>query len=373
MKRLRGLIARSDGSNLPGTVSFGATIESIEASGQSDAHDYILPGFIDLQINGAGNVDVMSASSDALVNLSTELAREGTTAWLATAITSPLERIEACAATIAEAASIIESIPADGSRGGAAAILGMHQEGPFIAPSRLGAHPPCNLVPQGEALNRVAALRGLRIMTLAPELDGAMEAVTMLSAHGVAVSLGHTDATLEQAQAAVAAGARMFTHTFNAMAPMHHRKPTVAAAAMLPSRALAAVIPDGAHVHPEILRLLFRARGAWGVCLNSDRAATGCTARSSPLSGTTGSDGAVRTREGALVGSDISMLDGARMMVERAGASVGEAALMAATNPARVLGANNRGKIEVGARSDLLVLSPALELKAVFIGGRELT
>ncbi len=372
MKRLRGLIARSDGSTLPGTVGFEASIESIEAVGQSDAGDYILPGFIDLQINGAGTVDVMSASADALVGLSAELAREGTTAWLATAITSPLERIEASTATVAEAASAIEDIPADGLRKPAAAILGMHQEGPFISPARLGAHPPYNLLPRGDPLRRVAALRRLRMMTLAPELDGALEAVTMLSARGVAVSLGHTDATLEQAQAAVAAGARMFTHTFNAMAPLHHRKPTVAAAAMLPSRALAAVIADGIHVHPDMLRLLYRARGASGVCLTSDRVATGGAAGSPPRSDATDSGGAARMPDGRLAGSVISMLNGARMMVERVGASVGEAALMAASNPARVLGSNDRGKIEVGARADLLVLGPALELKAVFIGGREL-
>jgi N-acetylglucosamine-6-phosphate deacetylase len=373
MKRLRGLIARSDGSTLPGTVAFEAAIESIEAVGQSDVIDYILPGFIDLQVNGAGTIDVMSASADALVRLAGALTCEGTTAWLATAITSPLERIEAVAATVAEAAGAIAEDGADGSRNQAAAILGMHLEGPFISAARLGAHPPCNLAPRGEPLRRVAALRGLRLMTLAPELDGAIDAVTMFSANGVAVSLGHTDATLEQAQAAVAAGARMFTHTFNAMGPMHHRNPTAAIAAMLPSRALAAVIADGIHVHPEVLRLLYRARGASGVCLTSDRVATGNGVDSSPSAGASESGGAARMPDGRLAGSAISMLDGARLMVERVGTSVGEAALMSATNPARVLGIRDRGKIEVGARADLLVLGPALELKAVFIGGREIT
>jgi N-acetylglucosamine-6-phosphate deacetylase len=361
MKRLRGLIARADGSTVAGVVGFGATIETVDgAGGGAEATDYIVPGFIDLQVNGRGATDVMNASAGALCELSAELAREGTIAWLATAITSPLERIEAVAATIAEAANV------------SGAILGMHLEGPFISASRLGAHPAFNLEPRGTALERVAALPALRMITLAPELDGALAAVAALSARGVAVSLGHTGASLEQAQAAVAAGARMFTHTFNAMAPLDHRHPAVAAAAMLPSPAWAAVIADGVHVHPAMLRLLYLARGAGGICLTTDRVATGATAGASPLAAATVADGAARMPDGRLAGSVISMLDAVRIMVERAGASVGEAALMAATNPARVLGLGARGKIEAGAIADLLVLGPRLELKAVLIGGREL-
>ena len=364
MKRLRGLIARADGSTMPGIVGFGETIESVEVGGGADAIDYIVPGFIDLQVNGRGATDVMDASAGALCELCAALAREGTTAWLPTAITSPLERLEAVAAKIAEA------IAAAADTTGA--ILGMHLEGPFISAARLGAHPAHNLEPRGAALERVAALPALRLLTLAPELGGALEAVAGLSARGVAVSLGHTDATLEQAQAAVVAGARMFTHTFNAMAPLNHRRPGAVAAAMLPSRAWAAVIADGVHVHPAMLRLLYLARGAGGICLTTDRVATGATAGAAPLAAASVAGGAARMPDGRLAGSVVSMLDAARIMVERAGASVGEAALMAATNPARVLGLGERGKIEAGAIADLLVLSHRLELKAVFIGGREL-
>jgi N-acetylglucosamine-6-phosphate deacetylase len=366
MKRLRGLIARTDGSTLPGIVGFGETIESVEPSDGAGAIDYIVPGFVDLQVNGRGAIDVMNASAGALCELSAELAREGTTAWLATAITSPLARIEVVAAKIADA--IAQA--AGGARG---AILGMHLEGPFISAARLGAHPALTLEPRGEALERVAALPALRMITLAPELDGALEAVARLSARGVAVSLGHTDASLEQAQAAVAAGARMFTHTFNAMAPLDHRHPTAAAAAMLPSRARAAVIADGLHVHPAMLRLLYLARGAGGICLTTDRVATDAAARASPLASAAIAGGAARMPDGRLAGSVISMLDAVRIMVERAGASVGEAALMASSNPARVLGLADRGRIEAGAIADMLVLGPGLELKTVIIGGRELT
>jgi N-acetylglucosamine-6-phosphate deacetylase len=375
MKRLRGLIARADGSTRKGVVGFGETIESVEAGGGAEATDYIVPGFIDLQVNGRGGIDVMNARADALCELSSELAREGTTAWLPTAITSPLERIEAVAANISEAIADATAKAIAGSvetRRVADAILGMHLEGPFISAARLGAHPAHNLEPRGAALERVAALPALRMITLAPELNGALEAVANLSAHGVAVSLGHTDAALEQAQAGVAAGARMFTHTFNAMAPLDHRHPAAAAAAMLPSRAWAAVIADGVHVHPAMLRLLYLARGAGGICLTTDRVAIGDTAGASPLASATVAGGAARMPDGRLAGSVISMLDAVRIMVEQAGASVGEAALMAATNPARVLGLGERGRIEAGAIADLLVLGPRLELKAVFVGGREL-
>jgi N-acetylglucosamine-6-phosphate deacetylase len=360
MRRLRGLIARPDGSTLPGSVGFGETIESVEPGGSANATDYIVPGFVDLQVNGRGAIDVMNASAGALSELSAALAHEGTTAWLPTAITSPLERLESVAAAIAEA--IGQAADTAGT------ILGMHLEGPFISPVRLGAHPAHHLEPRGDALARVLALPVLRMITLAPELPGALEALAELNARGVAVSLGHTDASLAQAEAAIAAGARMFTHTFNAMAPLDHRRPSTAAAAMLPSPARAAVIADGVHVHPAMLRLLYLARGASGICLTTDRVAVGAAAGGSALAA---AGGAARMPDGRLAGSVISMLDALRVIVEQAGASVGEAALMAATNPARVLGLGDRGKIERGAAADLLVLGHRLELKAVLIGGRE--
>ena len=292
MKRLRGLIARADGSTLAGVVGFGETIESVEAGGGAEAIDYIVPGFIDLQVNGRRRYRRDERLGRRAVRaFLAELAREGTTAWLPTAITSPLERIEAVAAAYFRS----EAKRATPSRH---SILGMHLEGPFISAARLGAHPALNLEPRGAALERVAALPALRMITLAPELDGALEAVADLSARGVAVSLGHTDASLEQAQAAVAAGARMFTHTFNAMAPLNHRHPGAAAAAMLPSRAWAAVIADGVHVHPAMLRLLYRARGAGGICLTTDRVATGATAGASPLAAAAVVSGAARMPDG---------------------------------------------------------------------------
>jgi N-acetylglucosamine-6-phosphate deacetylase len=356
MKRLAGLIALADGSTRPGRVSFSERIEAVDLISEQSA-DQILPGPIDLQVNGAGKLNVADASPEDILELARVLAREGTTAFLPTVITAPLEQIEAADRAIAGARA------KQNGRADGAAILGMHLEGPFISPARRGFHPRLTLTPAGEALERVTQLISLRLITLAPELDGARDAIAALVRRGIVVSLGHSEATLEQANDAIAAGARMGTHLFNAMRPMHHRDPGIAVA-LLSSQAYAAVIPDGVHVHPAMLGLAVRARGAAGMILTTDRA---------PRVGEVKfKGGAARLADGTLAGSIISMIDGMRLMVERAGVTVGEAAQMAATNPAAVLGLADRGRIAPGGRADLILLDRELRLKAVFIGGREL-
>jgi len=369
--KLSGLIAQPDGSLVRGRVTFSDRIDGLEPA--SDAgDDYVLPGFVDLQVNGSQGIDVMNATADALANLSRHLAREGTTAWMPTAVTAPLEKIDKVHESIAIA---FENSSRDDSAD-AATILGMHLEGPFISPHRLGAHPALNLDPRGDAFDRVIAMRALRLITLAPELVGALDAIRRLTARGVVVSIGHTNATLDQANAGIDAGARMFTHLFNAMRPLNHRDPGVIAAALAPSAAVAGIIADAVHVHPSILRLAFAARGRDGVILVTDKVALAQTSGSEKNFGrarATIRDGAARLYDGTLAGSIISMLDGVRVMVEKADVGIGDAALMAATNPANLVGANDRGRIQVGARPDLILLSPALELKAVFIAGREIS
>ena len=255
----------------------------------------------------------------------------------------------------------------------------MHLEGPFISPLRLGAHPTLNLEPRGDAFERVLAMNALRLITLAPELPGGLDAIRRLTARNVVVSIGHTNATLDEANAGIDAGARMFTHLFNAMRPLNHRDPGVIAAALAPSAAVAGIIPDGVHVHPAILRLAFDARGRSGLILVTDKVALAQTSggeKSEKMVGrarATIRDGAARLDDGTLAGSIISMLDGVRVMVEKADVRIGDAAVMAATNPARLIGANDRGLIQVGTRADLILLSRTLQLKSVFIAGREIS
>ncbi|MGH7924972.1 MAG: N-acetylglucosamine-6-phosphate deacetylase [Candidatus Binatus sp.] len=368
--KLSGLIAKPDGSIVRAQVTFTDRISALERA-SSDGDDYILPGFVDLQVNGSHGIDVMNASPDALANLSRHLAREGATAWMPTAVTAPIEKIAQVHESIASA---FETSRRHNSTD-AAAILGMHLEGPFISSHRLGAHPTLNLEPRGDAFDRVLAMDALRLITLAPELPSALDAIRRLTARGVVVSIGHTNATLDEAIAGIDAGARMFTHLFNAMRPLNHRDPGVIAAALAPSRALAAIIPDAVHVHPAMLRLAVTARGKDNIILVTDKVALAGTTNAEETVGrarATIRDGAARLDDGTLAGSIISMLDGVRLIVEKAGVSIGDAAVMAATNPATLVGASDRGRILVGARADLIVLSPALELKSVFIGGREL-
>ncbi|MGD0673025.1 MAG: N-acetylglucosamine-6-phosphate deacetylase [Candidatus Binatus sp.] len=369
--KLSGCIAMPDGSLVRGRITFTDRITALESASDGGDQDYILPGFVDLQVNGSHGIDVMNASADALATLSRHLAREGATAWMPTAVTAPIEKIAQVHESIAGA---IENSRLDNAAD-AAALLGMHLEGPFISPLRLGAHPALNLEPRAEAFERVLAMRALRLITLAPELPDGFDAIRRLTARAVVVSIGHTNATLEQANAAIAAGARMFTHLFNAMRPLNHRDPGVVAAALTPSTALAAIIPDSVHVHPAMLRLASRARGKDGMILVTDKVALANASASEKNVGrarATIRDGAARLDDGTLAGSIISMLDGVRIMVEKAGVSIGDAAVMAATNPANLVGAGDRGRIQAGARADLIVLSRALELKSVFIAGREI-
>jgi N-acetylglucosamine-6-phosphate deacetylase len=220
MRTLSGRIVLPDGSVVAGRIHFDATISSIEPSGASS--DFILPGFIDLQVNGSHGIDVMNASADGIIEISRKLAHEGTTAWLPTAVTSPIDHIEKVHRAIGDALERQQHDDRAGAR-----TLGMHLEGPFISPMRLGAHPKLNLEPRGEAFERVMALEHLKLVTLAPELPEALEAIRLLTARGVVVSIGHTNATFEEASAGIAAGARMFTHLFNAMRPLNHRDPGV--------------------------------------------------------------------------------------------------------------------------------------------------
>jgi len=358
VRELFGLIALPDGALAPGRLVFASAIAQVDLSSQGTRGDhYILPGLIDLQVNGGGGIDVPRATPAALNELARRLALAGTTSFLPTAITAPLDELVHVERIVAEA---IHS-----ERPAGAEMLGLHLEGPFISPLRLGVHPRHALEPRGQALERIAALEHLRLITLAPELPGALEAIQTLRGRGVAVSLGHSDATLEQTRAALAAGAGMFTHVFNAMRPLHQRHPGILGAALAPSAAFAALIADGVHLHPEIVRLLYRARGAGGLLLTSDSVAAAALESAPPLD-------AHRVGE-RLAGSLITMLDGLRFMVEEVGAGVGEAAMMASTNPARVLAVRDRGRIAPGARADLLVLDRQLRLKTVFLGGEELS
>lgn len=363
---------------LPTPVSIGFDAKISEIEPVRSAADYLVPGFIELQINGAYGVDVMSSAASDLMRLAKRLGREGVTAWLPTVITTPLNEIERLDAVVAEALRMQTSAER-GRNGSGARILGMHLEGPFISPRRLGAHPPSTLTPDDTALRRIFALHTTRLITLAPELDGAIGAIRRITARGIAVSLGHTDATFAQAAAGVAAGARMFTHLFNAMPPLHHRAPGAAGAALMRDcRARAAIIADGVHLAPAIARLVYEARGPQGLVLTTDRVApAGVRGGSSAVFGGARADvtirgGAARLPDGTLAGGALTMLDMARRMFpDFRREDLPALAQITSANAAAILGSRDRGKIALRMRADFVLLDKQMRLKAVFIGGRE--
>jgi N-acetylglucosamine-6-phosphate deacetylase len=333
--------------------------------------DYLLPGFIDLQINGAYGIDVMSATAADLVELAHCLAHDGTLAWMPTVITAPLDQIERTGVAIKDAITAQANAKMAG-----AAILGMHLEGPFISPTRRGAHPAFDLAPAGEALERVARLPSLRMITLAPELEGALDAIPRLAARGVTVALGHSDATYDQAVAAVDAGATAVTHTFNAMRPLHHREPGLIGAALTHPMLYPAVIADGVHVHPAALGLVCRSPNA---ILVSDRVtlAGADTVAPMPLFGdlignTRIANGAARLPDGTLAGATASILDGLRLLIRRGTIDPAAAARLSSGAAARLIGARDRARIAPRAHADLILLDRDWQIKAVFIAGREL-
>jgi N-acetylglucosamine-6-phosphate deacetylase len=360
----------------PCTITFGRRIDSVRWLRSSRLiRDYLLPGFIDLQINGAYGIDAMTATATDLLELAHCLAHDGTTSWLPTVITAPLDDFERADAVLAEAmAAQSGSSRTSGTPG--AAILGMHLEGPFISPYRLGAHPPLNLLPTDEALDRVLRLRSLRMITIAPELDGALDAIPRFVARGVIVALGHSDATYAQTLAAVAAGATTITHTFNAMGPLHHREPGLVGAALTRLQLYPAVIADGVHVHPAALSLVCRSPNAY---LVSDRVSPAGVASTSAMTlfggliaNATVVRDAVRLANGTLAGATASILDGLRLLTQDALIDRATFPRLSSGAAAELLGLSDRARLQPRARADLLLLDRDFRLKAVFLSGRDL-
>ena len=322
--------------------------------------ELIAPGFIDLQVNGFGGQDAASGS-EAIAAIAEALPATGVTAFLPTVISSPVEVAARFAAEVGAAAE------AQGAR-----VLGAHIEGPFLNPSHKGAHLLANLTdPTPENVDVIVAATP-RFVTLAPELPGALAAIERLSRAGVVVAAGHTGADFEQGRKAVAAGVRFGTHIYNAMAPVHHRKPGIALALLLDPRVTVGVIADGVHVHPAICEQLFRVKGVGRIALTTDQtSAAGKDPGAYVLSGRpVASDGlVVRLDDGTLAGSAATMPDLLRVMARLPGVGISRAISMASLVPARVLGETRLGRIGEGACADLVVLDSDFRVRLTMIRG----
>lgn len=322
--------------------------------------EVIAPGFIDLQVNGFAGHDA-AAGADAIAAISEALPASGVTAFLPTLISSP---VEACAAFVAAVGAASES------RG--ARVLGAHVEGPFINPSFQGAHLRDHLTdPTPEKVDVFEAAHP-RMVTLAPELPGAMAAIERLHRAGIVVSAGHTGADFEQGRRAIAAGIRFGTHIYSAMPPVHHRTPGIALALLLDPRVTVGLIADGVHVHPAVCEQLIRIKGTSRIALTTDQtSAAGSPPGTYSLSGrSVVSDGrVVRLDDGTLAGSAAKMDDLVRLMANLPGMTANRAVELAAEVPARVLGESRLGRIRAGACSDLVVLDVDLRVRLTMVRG----
>ncbi|HEX9118352.1 MAG TPA: N-acetylglucosamine-6-phosphate deacetylase [Anaerolineae bacterium] len=370
MKRLlvTGHVLLPDAGFGPGTVHImDGTIERITPGIEAGADlvapsgGCIIPGLIDLQVNGAFGAD-FTVDPAAVCRVAAALPSTGVTAFLPTIITSPFDGYPAALRTISEAAT-----EAKGAR-----ILGIHLEGPYLNPRRHGAHDLALLrsIDVDEILGW-ADPSIVRIVTIAPELPGALQAVAALRARGIVVSAGHSDATLEEARAGFGAGITWGTHLFNAMSPLAHREPGLAGA-LLTAPFPCGLIVDGEHVHPAVVAIAVRARARAGLTLVTDSmSAMGMppgryrlSNRDVIVDGTT-----ARLADGTLAGSVLALDAAIRNAIAFAGCSLEDAVTMATATPAAVLGLARFGRIAPGCAADLVLLDESAHVAETIIGG----
>lgn len=324
----------------------------------------LAPGYIDLQINGAFGIDFTS-EPQRVNEVALRLPEQGVTAFLPTLVSSPRERYRLLLQQLMESAS--------SSQG--AAVLGVHLEGPFLNPQYHGAHEAACVVDSFPASIEgfYGSLQGVRMVTLAPELPGAFEAIAELKRHGIVVSLGHSGASYRDTASALEAGAQGITHLFNAMTPLHQREPGMAVASLLHRESFYSLIVDGRHLHPAMVNLAWRCHPEGLVLITDAMAALGLDAgiyRLGPLEVERKGDEAMVVGTTLLAGSVLSMDQAVRNFKKFTGCSVVEAIEAATAHPAWLLGLTTRGTLEVGAEADFLLLDDDLRVQQTFIAGQ---
>jgi N-acetylglucosamine-6-phosphate deacetylase len=323
-----------------------------------NGHGLAVPGFVDLQVNGFGGVDLMGADLEGYRRAGEALLETGVTAYLPTFISAPEGELLAA----------LRNVPIDthGPR-----ILGVHLEGPFLAKTRLGIHPAsARRDPDVGLLERLLAAGPVRLMTLAPELPGADELIELLIKRGVAVSCGHTDATAEQATMAFDRGARSVTHVFNAMRPFRHRDPGLAGAALAREDVVVQIILDWVHVAEEAAMVVWKSAAGRVALVTDAVAGAGLNDGVYLLGGFEIEvlDGVARGPGGVLAGSSLTMIEAVRNL-HGLGVPLPDAVAAASTVPARVAGLPTLGRLDANLAADVVVLDDNLEIERVFVGG----
>ena len=349
-----------------GSTSAGTTAQHYDLSGH-----FIVPGFIDVHVHGVDGADVLDGD-DSLTKIAASLPKYGVTAFCPTTVACSLAVLER---TLAGVRRLKEQPAVRGAQ-----VIGAHLESNFINSDYKGAQPE-EFVYQPSSENAQPILRAIErsrqnvsIVTLAPELDGAVNMIRTLAGVGVRVSLGHSGASFEIAEAGVDAGARHATHLFNRMPPLHHRDPGLAGAALIRHEVMAEIICDGVHVHSPMIRVAIAAKGTDRIMAITDGTAASGLAEGgvASLGGRRicARDGAAYLDDGTLAGSVATMDRVFRFLVQQVGLSLSEASQLCSTTPAAAMGLADRGAIVKGAVADLVVVDRELAVKQTYVGGQ---
>lgn len=367
--RLSGPTLRVNGQIVPSTLQIeqGKIVSMVEgASNDADltTQGVIAPGFIDLQVNGGYGED-FTDHPQAIVAVAARLPATGVTAFLPTRITSALESYP----------DWLRKAEAATQAANGAQVLGFHLEGPFFNLAKKGAHNPALIhsVIDPALLDRYAGSSLVKIVTLAPELPGALAAIARLRKKGIIVSAGHSNATFDQAQAGFQAGIGWGTHLYNAMSDFKQREPGLPGA-LLTSSVTCGLIADGIHVHPAALRIAWLSKGTQGITLVTDCMAAMGMAPGLYRLGTAGAvtvdNTTARLADGTLAGSIATMDQCVRLMHTLSGCSLADALLMASTTPANLLGLPHKGRLAPGCDADLVILDEEMKVQATLVAGQ---
>ena len=353
---VRGELAIGDDGRVVGIT--GDAVAEQEA--RESALPLIVPGFIDLHVHGGGGRDIMEGG-DSAERVAELHAQHGTTSLLATTMTAPMSDLE-------RAFRALKPICA-GRGARSARVMGVHLEGPYINSGKLGAQPNYARPVQADELRRLNDMAPIRLITLAPETAGNMDAIEALVAAGYRVQLGHTLGSYEDGVEAMRRGATGFTHLFNAMSGLHHREPGMVGAALAHAD-YSEIIPDLLHAHPGAIRVALRSIPHL-YCVTDSTAAAGMPDGDYKLGRhkVTKCLGGVRLPDGTLAGSTLTMDQALRNLVEELGLGLVDASRRVSTNAADYLGVADRGRLAVGAWADAVVLDRDLKVMDVFVEG----
>lgn len=338
-------------------------VEIIEAQNK-----FIVPGYIDIHVHGGGGSDVMDGEYEAIKQVATTHSRFGTTAFLPTTMTMTKDKIIKSLKSIHEARL---------KGTGTAEILGIHLEGPYINPEKKGAQKEEDIkkVSVEEFLEFNQASGNLiRLVTIAPEMPGAIDFIRWLHQQGIIVSVGHSNATYKQVQEGIQAGLSHVTHIFNAMRGLHHREPGVVGAALSSPKLIVEMIADGIHLHPIVLKMLTQIKESEKLVLITDAMrATGFKEGTYDLGGqeVIVTQGQAKLKNGTLAGSVLTMDKAVKNLVTKVGISLLNAVQMASYNPAKCLGIDDKkGSLELYKDADIVILNKNLETELTMVAGK---